>query len=216
MIIAIDGPAASGKGTLAKLLAHEFQLQLSDSGKLYRLVAWQLHEKQIDCSQLYNDEGKRIIQEICMNITTQALQSPQLQTENVGKMASKIASIDFLRELLIPIQRELAHNLPEGKKGLVMDGRDIGTVIFPDADYKFFLVADLSTRVERRWQELKQQISRQQITHMIQSRDAEDRQRALAPLRAAEDAIHLDSTQMNVAQMLQTAKIYIEHTNSND
>ena len=211
MIIAIDGPAASGKGTLAQLLANEYNLQLVDTGKLYRFLAYALDQRNIilEKEEDLDDEKRAIIQEICVGIAPEELKQHVLRDEKVGKKASKISKIAFIRESLIPVQHYLVKKLPHGSKGAVLDGRDIGTVVFPEADYKFFLDASLEKRAERRFHELHGKYSLEEVTAMIAARDSEDESRALAPLKPAKDAILIDNSVMGIQKMFEVARGHI-------
>ena len=210
MIVAVDGPAASGKGTLAKRLASELNLIHLDTGKLYRYIAWHLQQHQHE--DINVAEFEQYVQHAIDDMDLSALGDEALLREEVGKFASKVSAVPFVRQQLVPLQRNLAKNIPADKNGLVLDGRDIGTVIFPDADYKFFLTADPQIRAQRRYQELKAKgdsVTLQEVSDALQIRDDNDSKRALAPLKPADDAIHLDSTDLSIDEMIQQAKTHI-------
>ncbi len=212
IIVAVDGPAASGKGTLAKKLASELNLIHLDTGKLYRYIAWHLQQHQHDDIDLGGVDFEQYVQHAIDDMDLSALSDEALLREEVGKFASKISAVPFVRQQLVPLQRNLAKNIPADKNGLVLDGRDIGTVIFPDADYKFFLTADPQIRAQRRYQELKAKgdsVTLQEVSEALQIRDDNDSKRALAPLKPADDAIHLDSTDLSIDDMTKQAKNHI-------
>ncbi len=210
MIIAIDGPAASGKGTLAKRLAQECNLIHLDTGKLYRFITW--HLQQNDNCDVASQDFEKNVRLAVEALTLDALSDKALLAEQVGQMASQISAQAFVRQQLMPLQRSLAKNIPQDKNGLVLDGRDIGTVIFPDADYKFFLDASIDKRAERRYQEMQaknislDETSLEGVKQMIMTRDEADSQRALAPLKPADDAIHLDSSDLTIDLMVMQAR----------
>ena len=210
IIVAVDGPAASGKGTLAKRLAAELNLIHLDTGKLYRYIAWHLQQYQHDNINVADFE--QYVQHAIDDMDLSALTDEALLREEVGKFASEVSAVPFVRQQLVPLQRNLAKNIPADKKGLVLDGRDIGTVIFPDAGYKFFLTADPQIRAQRRYQELKAKgdsVTLQEVSEALQLRDDNDSKRALAPLKPADDAIHLDSTDLSINEMTKQAKNHI-------
>ncbi|MCH9845498.1 MAG: (d)CMP kinase [Alphaproteobacteria bacterium] len=212
MIVAVDGPAASGKGTLAKRLAVELNLIHLDTGKLYRYIAWHLQQYQHD--DIAANDFEQYVQNAIDDMDLSALADEALLREEVGKFASKVSAVPFVRQQLVPLQRNLAKNIPADKDGLVLDGRDIGTVIFPDADYKFFLTADPDIRAQRRYQELRAKgdaVTLTEVSEALQIRDDNDSKRALAPLKPADDAIHLDSTDLSIDEMVAQAKNCIKH-----
>ncbi|MCH9852606.1 MAG: (d)CMP kinase [Alphaproteobacteria bacterium] len=212
IIVAIDGPAASGKGTLAKRLANELNLIHLDTGKLYRYIAWHLQQHQHD--DIVANAFEQYVQNAIDDMDLSALGDEALLREEVGKFASKVSAVPFVRQQLVPLQRNLAKNIPADKDGLVLDGRDIGTVIFPDADYKFFLTADPDIRAQRRHQELQAKgdaVTLQEVSDALQLRDDNDSKRALAPLKPANDAIHLDSTDLSIDEMVKQAKNCVKH-----
>ncbi len=212
IIVAVDGPAASGKGTLAKRLAVELNLIHLDTGKLYRYIAWHLQQYQHD--DIAANDFEQYVQNAIDDMDLSALADEALLREEVGKFASKVSAVPFVRQQLVPLQRNLAKNIPADKDGLVLDGRDIGTVIFPDADYKFFLTADPDIRAQRRYQELRAKgdaVTLTEVSEALQIRDDNDSKRALAPLKPADDAIHLDSTDLSIDEMVAQAKNCIKH-----
>ncbi|MDX1581464.1 MAG: (d)CMP kinase [Alphaproteobacteria bacterium] len=195
MVIAIDGPSASGKGTLARRLAEALDLAHLDTGALYRAVGWKMLCEGVDPA----DEARAVA--AAQALQPEDLHAPQLRTEAVGEAASKVAAIPAVREALVAFQRNFAATPPVGKKGAVLDGRDVGTVICPDAQIKLYVVADEAERAHRRALELRQRgapADEQQILAQIHDRDARDRDRAVAPLKPAEDADLLDTTNLDI------------------
>lgn len=195
-MIAVDGPAASGKGTVGKLVAESLGLEYLDTGAIYRAVAYQLLRRKIDLNNKEQATG------IARNLTNNDMLNPDLYTSSVGKAASIISAIPEVREALFQMQRKVATN----PKGAVLDGRDIGTVICPDADFKFYITADIGIRAERRYKQLQnQEISTiyQDVLEDLQVRDKRDSSRMVAPLIPAKDAIHIDTTHMNVQEVLE-------------
>lgn len=195
VVIAVDGPAASGKGTLAKRLATQFGFAHLDSGSLYRLVA--LNLLRSDCDP--NDE--RAAKEAAGEINPSDASYIDLGAREIAEAASVIAAFPAVRAELLGFQRRFAADPPGGAPGAVIDGRDIGTVVCPLAQAKLFVDALPERRAYRRWLELArmgQCISEEAILADIRARDARDRGRATAPLRPAPDAILLDTTDLDI------------------
>ncbi len=192
MIIAIDGPAASGKGTLARRLAAHLELAYLDTGSLYRAVGVKVMEKG------GNPEIEADALAAAHALDPERLNDPALRTEAAGAAASKVAAIPSVRAALLEFQRTFAAHPPKGAKGAVLDGRDIGTVVCPDADHKLFITASLEKRVERRFKELREKgldIIEEQVLQDMRERDARDSGRSTAPLVAAKDAVILDTSE---------------------
>ncbi|MBI3701326.1 MAG: (d)CMP kinase [Afipia sp.] len=191
MIIAIDGPAASGKGTLGKRLAHHYGFRHLDTGVIYRAVAQALLEAGADLS----DEVRAVA--AAMELDPEKFGNPVLKTQKVGDAASVVSAIPKVREALISFQRQFAADPP----GAVLDGRDIGTVICPNAEVKIFVVADPHVRARRRTLEA---LARGEIADEaavladILKRDERDKNRATAPLIAAPDAVLLDNSHLDI------------------
>lgn len=214
-IIAIDGPASSGKSTAAKELAKRLHYVYLDTGAMYRACGLKAHRQNISLDDL--PALTKMMQEIDVQIkyslpnntvlldgedVSQAIRQPQ-----VGKLASDISAIGVVREGMTALQRKLGE-----KKGIVMDGRDIGTVVFPNADLKFFMVADLEERAQRRYLEEKakgSEKSYEQVKTELESRDYNDSHRAIAPLKQAEDAILIDSTNLSIPEQVEEIMAYI-------
>jgi cytidylate kinase len=196
LLIAIDGPAASGKGTLAKRLAAHFELPHLDSGLLYRAVAWAAAHTS------------RTPEEAAAALKADDLDNPALRTDEVGQAASKVAAIPGVRTNLLKFQKEFAYQA----SGAVLDGRDIGTVICPDAPVKFFVTASLEARVERRYQELRERggdTIKPRVLAEMAERDRRDSERAASPLKAAPDAYHLDTSDMDADAAFAAALTFI-------
>ena len=202
MIIAIDGPAAAGKGTLARHLAEYLHFAYLDSGSLYRAVAL----KVILSGEDQADESDMI--KASENIDHTDLNDKRLRDEVTGKLASKVASIEKVRANLLTFQQNFAKNPPNGEDGAVIDGRDIGSVVCPEADFKFFITASAQERAKRRALELEEKnmaADYDKILHDIEVRDKQDRERATSPLVQAEGAILLDTTEMDAENVFNTA-----------
>ena len=208
IIIAVDGPAASGKGTLSKLLAKNFGFAHMDSGKLYRVAALYIIENRIN---------PKIQKEVLQNIGDinfyNLIGSSKLLSDEVGKIASIIANYKNLRDHLLKIQRDFAYIKNKDKLGVIIDGRDIGTVVLPEANIKFFVTATLEIRIERRCKELLSlgyNIIRRHVEQEMRNRDQRDKQRTHSPLLAARDAILLDTTNLEAEASYALAKKHVE------
>ena len=208
IIIAVDGPAASGKGTLSKLLAKNFGFAHMDSGKLYRVAALNIIENRI------NPKNKKEVLQNIGNINFYNLiGSSKLLSDEVGKIASIIANYKSLRDHLLKIQRDFVYIKNKDKLGVIIDGRDIGTVVLPEANIKFFVTATLETRIERRCKELLSlgyNIIKRHVEQEMRNRDQRDKQRTHSPLLAAKDAILLDTTNLEAEASYALAKKHIE------
>jgi cytidylate kinase len=207
VIIAVDGPTAAGKGTLAKRLAAHYGLALLDTGKLYRAVG--LKTLQAGAAP----EDAEAAARAALSLTAADLDLPGLRAEAVSRAASVVAVNAGVRAALVDFQRQFAHMPPAGAKGAVLDGRDIGTVICPDADVKIFLTASQEARAERRWRQLQSSGAttiKARVLADLQERDERDSARSLAPLKAAPDAFLLDTTAMDADQAFAAAVEHIE------
>jgi cytidylate kinase len=203
MVIAIDGPAASGKGTLARRLAAHFGLPHLDSGRLYRAAALCLLEGGASPDDAAAAAGA------ARSIGSGHVASPRLNDPDVAQLASRIAAIPEVRAALIERQRRFAATAP----GAVIDGRDIGTVVCPDADYKLFVDARPEIRARRRLAELRAAgvaTTLEEVAAELSRRDRRDRERAVAPLRPAPDAIVIDTSDLGVEEMVGHALARIE------
>jgi cytidylate kinase len=207
LVIAIDGPAAAGKGTLARRLAEHYGLAYLDSGSLYRGTALTLLRQ----GQSAPDEATAAA--AAKALKPELLADPELRAEATGALASKVAVIPAVRAALLAWQRGFAANPPGGKRGAVLDGRDIGTVVLPDAMVKFWIVASDEARAERRHKELQakgQAAIYAQVLEDMRERDARDTARATAPMRPAEDAEIIDTSALDADQVFQLARDYID------
>ncbi|MCQ4271907.1 (d)CMP kinase [Pseudomonas kuykendallii] len=210
-VIAIDGPGGSGKGTIAGLLARQLGWNLLDSGALYRLLAFAARNHGVD---LTNEEALKVL---AAHLDVQfAVAAPgqeqhiilegeevtqAIRNEQIGAAASQVAALPAVRDALLQRQRAFQEN-----PGLVADGRDMGTVVFPDAPLKIFLTASVEERARRRYMQLKAKgddVSLASLLDEIRERDERDTQRAVAPLKPAHDAIMLDSTVLSIEQVLE-------------
>lgn len=184
MIIAIDGPAAAGKGTLAKRIAEALGFHHLDTGLLYRAVGIRSEQEGISP------------EEAAQSLLPEDLKRPDLRGEAAGQAASKVAAIPEVRAALVAFQRRFARQAP----GAVLDGRDIGTVICPDAEVKLFVTASVEKRAERRVKELLakgESVIAERVLQDLKDRDARDSARDVAPMASADDAILLDSSDLD-------------------
>ena len=203
MILAIDGPAASGKGTLAKRLARHYRLPHLDTGALYRAVALSLSSRGLPV------EDEAAAERAARTLDPALLDDPRLRTAAMGESASKVAAMPGVRAALLKIQRDFARQ----PGGAVLDGRDIGTVIAPEADVKLFVTASPEIRAERRWREARargEAVKLEDILADIRRRDARDAGRGAAPLVQARDARLLETSGMDIEQAFQAALAIVQ------
>ena len=203
MIVAIDGPAASGKGTLGKMIAAHYGLAHLDTGKLYRAVARDMLGSGADPA----DVAAALAATRALDLTT--LSDPSLMQGRLGEAASIVASHPEVRRVLLGYQRRFAGQQP----GAVLDGRDIGTVVCPDADVKLFVTATPEVRARRRYLELNaagNAVSEADVLADIRRRDERDQNRAVAPLIQAEDAVLLDTTNLAIDAAFKAAIALID------
>lgn len=206
MQIAIDGPAGSGKSTVAKKIAEKLNIIYIDTGAMYRAITLKL--KDID---------KKIYEEACNNTNIEFINnkifldgkdvSSQIRSEEISKLTSDISKIDFVRKKLVSIQKEIA-----AKNSVVMEGRDITTVVLPDADYKFYLSASPEIRAKRRTLQLKEKglnADYKEILRDIKKRDNNDIKRENSPLKVADDAIVIDSSNLTADESIEKILSYI-------
>ena len=196
MNIAIDGPAGAGKSTIARLAAKELDFVYVDTGAMYRAIALYL----LDNNTNIDDEValKSALEQIHINIVYDV--STEIRNERVGNMASKSSALSPVREKLLDLQRDIA-----AKNDVIMDGRDIGTNILPNAELKIYLTASVDVRAERRYKELKlhgEEPDFEVIKKDIEQRDYQDMNRDIAPLKQAEDAVLIDSSDMTIADVV--------------
>jgi cytidylate kinase len=209
MIIAIDGPAAAGKGTIAQKLAAHYRLPYLDTGLLYRLVGRVMAERDLD-----PDDGAAA-GTVAAGLDPAELADPHLRGHEAGELASRVAVHPEVRTALLAFQRDFARQ-PEGA---VLDGRDIGTAVCPDADIKIYVTASAEVRARRRTDELVAKgraVNYDTILAEIRGRDARDAGRAVAPLARAADAHELDTTDMNPEAAYQAALAIVESVRSTD
>ncbi len=201
-VIAIDGPAASGKGTLSERLAAHFGYAHLETGRLYRAVGVKLLEAGIA------EPTEAQAADAAQHLGDADLNNPNLYAEASGLMASKVSALGPVRAALLQFQRDFAAHPPGNKSGAVIDGRDIGTVICPDAPHKLFITASPEIRAQRRFAQLQKRGSAAiyaAVLRDIQDRDAMDTQRTNAPLRQAPDAHLLDTSDMTADQVFAAA-----------
>jgi len=207
MIIAIDGPAAAGKGTLARRLADRFGLALLDTGLLYRAVG----AKVTSLGQDPSDTDVAVA--AARDLASEDLGDEALRGDAAAEAASKVAAIPRVREVLLDFQRNFARNPPGGASGAVIDGRDIGTVVCPDAEIKFFITADVEIRAERRLKELQDrglEAIYGRVLRDMKGRDARDSGREVAPLEPADDAHRIDTGDLDADGVFAAALGFIE------
>ena len=207
MIIALDGPSAAGKGTLSRRLADHYRLALLDTGLIYRAVA----SRVLAAGPVASEREVAIA--AARDLRPEDLQAAGLRAESVGAMASKVAAIPEVRLHLVDFQRKFAKHPPEGAAGAILDGRDIGTVICPDADVKIFLTASQEARAERRFQELRtggHDTIKARVLADMRERDARDSARSAAPLVPAADAFVLDTTALSADRVFERVVAHIE------
>ena len=201
MRIAVDGTAASGKGTLARRLAKALTLVHLDTGSLYRGVGLNLMRDGFTTETVTLQDAENAANNLDLSLSD----DPEIRTDAAGTMASVIAVMQPVREALKRRQQRFAHDIPDGFKGAVLDGRDIGTVILPDADCKFFVDADPEIRARRRLDELLSQGIKTDFDTVygdLVARDERDIKRTIAPLRKTEDAIFVDTGAKTVEEMV--------------
>lgn len=206
-VIALDGPAASGKGTLAQMIAKTYGFAYLDTGSLYRGVAWLVLSRGLDPS----DEGAAAA--VAADFSLKAIEGADIRTREVGAAASKVAAMPAVRQALLEFQRRFARRPPGGEAGAVLDGRDIGTIVCPDADIKFFVVASPPVRAHRRWLELrdaKSGLTEAEVFADLAERDARDAARTDAPMVMAEDAELLDTTHLTIEAAFAAARRVID------
>ena len=210
VVIAVDGPAASGKGTLSNSLANHFGFARLDTGLIYRALGLKVLGDGTDTS----DKQKVIL--LANQLSFDDLNQENLRSEKVGAVASRVAAIPDVRAVLLKFQRDFAAHPPAEKSGVVLDGRDIGTIVCPNANFKIFLIADKDVRATRRFKELQERGLRaiySQILRDIVDRDARDTFRSVAPLEPANDAFVLDTSKLSVDATFVAALRYISTQN---
>ena len=206
MIVAIDGPAASEKGTIAKKLAEYFNLSYLDTGILYRAVALQMLTEGI------NEKDCRSAKKVARQVSITSIDHSGIRTRAVSDLASKIATISSVRQELLTRQRRFAQNPDPDKDGAILDGRDIGTIVCPNADFKLFIMAELEIRAKRRWKELLQSdptVIYCEVLEEMRSRDERDTNRKDAPLAVTLGALVIDTSNKSIDVSFNEAKNWI-------
>ena len=213
MIIAFDGPAGSGKSTIAKIISEKLGITYLDTGAMYRAVTLYFLENNVD----FNDENqvKINLEKIELEFINDKLYlnnkdvSAQIREKNVNDHVSLVSAIRIVREKMVDLQRKMS-----GKKSVVLDGRDIGTVVFPNADYKFYVTASVDVRARRRYEEELQKgisnLSFDEVKKSMENRDYIDSNREVTPLRKADDAIEIDTSDMSIEEVLEKILSYIK------
>ena len=211
--VAIDGPGGAGKSTIAKLVAKNLGIEYIDTGAMYRAIGLKILMEKVDLKDqeslatlLRNTEIDFINEKIYLDGKDV---SGLIRTQDISMMASDCSKEAMVREKLVKLQRDIGN-----KKSIVMDGRDIGTNVLKDAELKIFLTADASIRAKRRYEELKsngQEADYESILEDINKRDYQDSNRKLNPLKKAEDAILLDTSDLNIDEVVECIKGYIEN-----
>ena len=207
IVIALDGPAASGKGTLARMISTHYTFAHLDTGTLYRGVAWLI----LDAAQDPADAEFAV--SVAKEYAIEKVAGADIRTREVGAAASLVAANPGVRAALLTFQRRFAHQPPGGVKGAVLDGRDIGTVVCPDADVKFYVTASAEVRAHRRWLELvenRPELKESTVYADLQERDARDAAREEAPLARAPDAELLDTTHLSIDAAFAAARRVID------
>ena len=203
MIVAVDGPAAAGKGTLARRIAQHYRLDHLDTGRLYRATAFEALEAG-------GDPADAVVAEAAAKrVRPDRLGDPRLNEERVAKASSVVAAVPAVRAALLAFQRDFARR----PRGAVLDGRDIGTVVCPDADAKIFVTASVDARASRRFKELRAagvEAIYERVLQDMKDRDARDSGRQAAPLRPADDAFVLDTTALSANAAFAAAIAYID------
>ena len=212
-LIAIDGPSGAGKSTIAKALAEELNISYVDTGAMYRAFGYKLKElgktdysniseitELLSESDIRFEGGKIFLDDIDI--------SDKIRTEEIGSIASQISSIPEVRKHLVAIQQNMSKVI-----SMIMDGRDIGTVVLPDAEHKFYINADVNTRAERRYLQLKESGNEEDyeiVLNKIIERDHDDLPREASPLRKADDAIEIDTTFLSLEETIEKIISYIK------
>ncbi len=217
-VIAIDGPAGSGKSTIAKIIADMLGYIYIDTGAMYRALTYKAVKMNVDAAD--ENEIINMIKSSDIDFSDGKIMldgediSEQIRMPIVNERVSKVASIKDVRLKMVDLQRKIA-----GRHNVVMDGRDIGTHVFPDAKYKFYMEADIEERAKRRHLEMSEKgydVDLSSVIEDLSERDRQDKNREFAPLAKAEDAIAIDTTQKNIEQVTQDILHYIRRGEKNE
>ncbi len=214
MIIAIDGPASSGKSTTAKIIADKLGISYLDTGSMYRAITVHFIDNNysIDSDDIYNIMDSVMIEFLESSVLLNNKDvTNRLRDYDVSSLVSKISSNKIVRDRMVSIQRDISKN-----KSIVIDGRDIGTVVFPNADYKFFITAGIKERALRRYQELSlngKKVKLIDIENQIKERDYLDSTRKNSPLKKADGAIVVDTTHLDIEGQVNTILEIINNNN---
>ena len=206
-VIAIDGPAASGKGTLARKLAQHYGYAYLDTGSLYRAVG----QAVLAAGRDPNDDAAALA--AAENLDISHIDEKAIRTREAGEAASVVAAKPAIRAAILDFQRNFAATPPGGEEGAVLDGRDIGTVVCPDARVKIFVTASPEIRAHRRWLELNNsglRVSEAQILEDVRERDRRDAERAASPMKPAADAYLLDTSDLSIEAAFDAAVAIID------
>lgn len=210
VIITVDGPAASGKGTLCRRLAQAFHLYYLETGAIYRLLGLRMLDAGLDTENAdLAEQAARLLNE---EFEVAMLENPALRADHVGTHASKSSSHAGSRAALLQLQRTLAANPPAGFKGSILDGRDTGTIVCPDAPLKLYVTASAAVRADRRTKELLSrgfEVNGEAVLKELEARDARDMTRAVAPLVPAKDAVILDTSLLGADEAFKAASGFI-------
>ncbi len=206
IVITVDGPSAAGKGTLARRLAAHFGFEFLDTGALYRGVGLSVLGQGLDPAD------EKAATAAAKALKAEILSDPALRAEETSTAASKVAAIPAVRAAILNWQRDFARNAARDSGGAVLDGRDIGTVVCPDADAKLFITASLEARADRRVKELQARGERAiyaRVLQDMQERDARDQGRSISPTRPATDALIIDTSDLTADQVFERALAFI-------
>jgi cytidylate kinase len=211
-IVAVDGPAGSGKSTISKVVADKFNLTYLDTGAMYRMIAYKSLKDGIDLDN--TEEVVKLLENVNLDMKDGKFfvdgedVSSEIRTPEVTAIVSKVAAIKEVREKLVDLQRKISHG-----KNVILDGRDIGTVVFPNADLKIFLVASPEERAKRRVLDFKNKGIEEKYEDVLSEiirRDEFDSNRKESPLKKAEDAIEIDTSFMNIGEVVEAISKLIE------